>query len=79
MYFTVDWRRGQEVFNCLQLSDKKYQKIDVILTSSQHSETQVELSHSANQLQGFRQSDDESVDLFMARCKIKTQECRRIV
>ncbi|XP_068757879.1 uncharacterized protein [Montipora capricornis] len=28
------------------------------------------------QLQGFRQADDESVDSFMARCKIQAQKCR---
>ena len=28
------------------------------------------------QLQGFRQSDDESVDSLMARCKKQAQKCR---
>ena len=28
------------------------------------------------QLQGFRQSDDESIDSFLARCKIQARECR---
>ena len=28
------------------------------------------------QLQGFRQTKDESVDSFMARCKLQAQKCR---
>ena len=68
---------GRKIFNSFELSDDEKQKTDVIFDRFTTYLEQKSNCHIARyQLQGFRQSDDESVDAFMARCKIQAQKCR---
>ena len=68
---------GRKIFNSFELSDEEKQKLDVIFDKfATYVEPKSNFRIARYQLQGFRQSDDESVDSFMARCKIQAQKCR---
>ena len=64
---------GRKIFTSFELSDEEKQKLEVIFA---YVEPKSNFRIARYQLQGFRHSDDESVDSFMARCKIQAQECR---
>jgi len=65
---------GRKILNSFELSDEE--KIDVIFAKfTTHVEPKSNFRIARYQLQGFRQSGDESVDSFMARCKIEAQKC----
>ena len=70
--------KGRKIFNSFELSDEEKQKLDVIFDKfATYVETKSNFRIARYQLQGqFRQSDDESVDSFMARCNIQAQKCR---
>ena len=63
--FTVDCRRGPEDHNSFELGDKEKQKIGVIfqLQVDNIAEPKSNFRIARYQLHGFRQSDNESVDL----------------
>ena len=75
-YFTVDWRRGPEYFSSFELSNEEKQKIDIIFDKfTTYVEPKSNFRITWYQLQGFRQSEDESVDWFITRFKIQAQKC----
>ena len=68
---------GRKIFNSFDLNDEEKAKPDTIfLKFATYLEPKSNFRIARYQLQGFRQADDESVDLFMARCKIQAQKCR---
>ena len=67
---------GGKIFNSFGLSDEEKQKLDVIFDKfATYVEPKSNFRIAWCQLRGFRQSDDVSVDSFMARCKIQAQKC----
>lgn len=59
------------------LGDEEKQKIDAIFDKfTTHVETKSNFHIARYQLQGFRQSDGESADSFLARCRIQAQKCQ---
>ena len=77
--YIVLWigEKGRKIFNSVELSEDEKQKTDVIFDKfTAYLEPKLNFRIARYQLQGFRQSDDESVDSFMARCKIQAQKCR---
>ena len=70
---------GQKIFNSFALSDEDKWKTDVIFDKfTTYLEPKLNLQIDRYQLQGFRQADNESVDLFMAKYKVQGQKCRFI-
>ena len=68
---------GRKIFNSFELSDEEKQKLDVIYDKfATYVGPKSNFRIAWYQLQGFRQSDDESVDSLMARCKKQAQKCR---
>ncbi|XP_029212518.2 uncharacterized protein LOC114976273 [Acropora millepora] len=68
---------GRKIFNSFDLNDEEKAKPDTIfLKFATYLEPKSNFRIARYQLQGFRQADDESVDSFMARCKIQAQKCR---
>ena len=60
---------GRKIFNSFDLTADEKAKPDVIF------EPKSNFGLKGAQLQGFRQADDESVDSFMARCKLIAHKC----
>ena len=68
---------GLKVFNSFELSDEDKAKTDTIFDKfTKYLEPKSSLRIGRFQLQGSRQTKDESVDSFMARCKLQAQKCR---
>ena len=68
---------GRKIYNSFDLNDGEKAKPDTIfLKSATYLEPKSNFRIARYQLQGFRQADDESVDSFMARCKMQAQKCR---
>ena len=76
-YILLWIREGRKIFNSFELSDEEKQKLDVIFDKfATYVVPKSNFRIARYQLQGFRQSDGESLDSFMARCKIQAQKCR---
>ena len=67
---------GRKIFNSFDLTADEKAKPDVIFDKSVTDlEPKSNFGLKGAQLQGFRQADDESVDSFMARCKLIAHKC----
>ncbi|KAL9976365.1 hypothetical protein ACROYT_G013660 [Oculina patagonica] len=70
-------KEGLKVFNSFELNDEEKAKTDTIFNKfTKYLEPKSNFRIARFQLQGFRQTKDESVDSFMARCKLQAQKCR---
>ena len=68
---------GRKIFNSFDLTDDEKAKPDAIFNKfTTYLEPKSNFRIARYQLQGFRQADGESVDSFLARCKIQAQKCR---
>jgi len=68
---------GLKVVNSFELSDEDKAKTDMIFDKfTKYLEPKSNFRIARFQLQGFRQTKDESVDSFMARCKLQAQKCQ---
>ena len=68
---------GRKIFNSFDLTADEKAKPDAIFDKfATYLEPKSNFRIARYQLQGFKQADDESVDSFMARCKIQAQKCR---
>lgn len=68
---------GLKVFNSFELSDENKAKTDTIFDKfTKYLEPKSSFRIGRFQLQGSRKTKDESVDSFMARCKLQAQKCR---
>ena len=68
---------GRKIFNSFGLTDDEKAKPDAIFNKfTTYLEPKSNFRIARYQLQGFRQADGESVDSFLARCKIQAQKCR---
>ena len=69
--------KGRNIFNSFNLSDEEKAQTDTIFDKfATYLEPKSNVRIARYQLQGFRRADGESVDSFMARCKIQAQKCR---
>ena len=68
---------GLKIFNSFELNDEEKAKTDTIFDKfTTYLEPKLNFRIARFQLQSFRQTKDESVDAFMARCKLQAQKCR---
>ena len=80
--YIVLWidEEGRKIFNSFELSDGEKQKLDVIFDKfATYVGPKSNFRIARYQLQGFRQSDDESVDSFMASTSAGSVKPKRIV
>ena len=68
---------GLKIFTSFELSDEDKVKTNTIFDKfTTYLEPKLNFRIARFQLQGFRQTNDESGDAFMARCKLQAQKCR---
>ena len=68
---------GLKLFNSFELSEVDKAKPDTIFDSfTTYLEPKLNFRIARFQLQGFKQTKDESVDAFMTRCNLQAQKCR---
>ena len=68
---------GRKIINSFNFSDEERTETGTIFDKfTTYLELKSNFRIARYQLQGFRQTDDESVDSFMAICKIQAQKCR---
>ena len=68
---------GLKIFNSFELSEEDKAKPDTIFDRfTTYLEPKLNCRIARFQLQDFKQTKDESVDAFMARCKLQAQKCR---